>query len=1370
MSVKFELWGEHDFYKRLSLEEHAGRHRFWFDKEMLSDNFLLSRLDSAIANAGARYTPELNVELEISKTFEWIAKTDAFRREITRFSNNTKHEFGRCAMPVEASSLQVQFDNMSRLHHSLIELLTAISPIASQRIPSEEILRLAKECIRKAEELRERVVGIEIKEERPRPTDGSYRSSPKERLDWFHRDLGKLEQAIAEIDNFFGGLPGSVCNRPYLLVVGNAMTGKTHLACDIAKSRIARQLPTLLYLGEQFGEGEPWSQMIRLAGLRDISVDEFLGACNAAGQARESRILIIIDAINEGNGLLVWKKFLGGMLTQLERYPYVGLVLTVRTSYREAVVPDHLDKGNLSQIEHHGFRGKEYDATKKFFAHYSLEFPSTPLLEPEFSNPGFLKILCKSLQTKGLTRIPDGLDGTTALFEFLLNVLNEKFSSIELLDYNKKDNKVKKVVKLLAEQMIETGTEWIDQEKASPLVETICRSSGYEQSMLRQLVSEGVLSEDIFPNESGTGYRPVIRFAYQRLAHHQMAESFLERYVKPKKLSGSFTKRSRLGKLVSEFRFNSGLIDALSIHVPEKFGKELIEVVPYIRDRQSTKRAFIESLIWRNPSTIGDAALQYINSHLINDHWCRQELFNAFLTVAPKPAHPFNALRLHGFLKKFDMARRDALWSAYLQSVFRDNSSLDRLIDWSIDSHDKKHISDHSIDLTATSLAWFLTSSNRYLRDTATKALVVLLTPRPHLLEGLFLRFKDVNDLYVVERVLAVVYGCLMRNSDLRYLKRIAQTVYGSIFSKGRPLTHVLVRDYARGIIELALSKGLTIAGDMAKVRPPYKSKWRMKVWSDKKIKNDSEWEGYWSIHHSVLYNFHQMPGDFGKYIINPTLDDFGNQRLGSRRRISKRERYENFIAGLSKTQKKEWDNLQQERFLLSIPLLDKLMEGTSTPRLKTESISPKEDNKPNTEQIFIKKLSSSQKNVYSRFVRSFQDYSDRLENSFGTSLAQKWIFQRVIEMGWTPELFKEFERYSAGGYDRGPHKAERVGKKYQWIALHELLALVSDNFVYFDDRFSGKLGRFEGPWQIYRRDIDPSYVQVSYRSPGEKTHPWWIGVKRDEWADGTHEQWMASSADIPTPERLISVSNPSDGSRWFLMEAMIDWDEPIEPGQDRYSIPRRQIWYMLKSYFVRKRDVNRLYTWAIKQRFMGRWMPESHYPTDVFLGEFFWAPSFMYYDKPTRSRRDWIEGEDSRIPMPILITTDQYFQETGYDCSLEESAQVMLPAKQIVESMRLTWNGTEGHWFDSAGHLVAYDPAVHHDGPHCLLFEQSRLRKFLNDNNLDILWTVLGEKRMIGGNGRGNSAGFSEISGAYSLTRTAIKGKINFKHYKKRQ
>lgn len=92
------------------------------------------------------------------------------------------------------------------------------------------------------------------------------------------------------------------------------------------------------------------------------------------------------------------------------------------------------------------------------------------------------------------------------------------------------------------------------------------------------------------------------------------------------------------------------------------------------------------------------------------------------------------------------MADRDALWSIFLHSEWHNQRAVKRLIDWTWGESDKTNLPESVVQLTGIALAWFLTSSNRFLRDRATKALVKLFENRLIAFRQLLLQFWTVDD------------------------------------------------------------------------------------------------------------------------------------------------------------------------------------------------------------------------------------------------------------------------------------------------------------------------------------------------------------------------------------------------------------------------------------------------------------------------------------------------------------------------------------------------------------------------------------------------------------------------------------------------
>ena len=77
------------------------------------------------------------------------------------------------------------------------------------------------------------------------------------------------------------------------------------------------------------------------------------------------------------------------------------------------------------------------------------------------------------------------------------------------------------------------------------------------------------------------------------------------------------------------------------------------------------------------------------------------------------------------------MAERDAWWSTFLHHEIGKQRAVDRLVDWAWKHSQDTLYDEKVVRLAGTTLAWFLTSSNRKLRYCATKGLVRLYDDRP---------------------------------------------------------------------------------------------------------------------------------------------------------------------------------------------------------------------------------------------------------------------------------------------------------------------------------------------------------------------------------------------------------------------------------------------------------------------------------------------------------------------------------------------------------------------------------------------------------------------------------------------------------------
>jgi len=954
-------------------------------------------------------------------------------------------------------------------------------------------------------------------------------------------------------------------------------------------------------------------------------------------------------------------------------------VVSVRNSFVDLIAPSsEIEKEVVTRIEHNGFSDLEYEASKEFFRYYKILQPSSPLLNPEFQNPLFLKFYCQTLHNRGLTEIPSGYQGITAIIDFFLESIDFKLSAPSELYYDIKKRLVSKAVQEILRKMVEEGTDYVDYIVASNIIDDIFRNSCTNQEpFLKRLISEGVFNVDLSWDEKNQA-NDVIYFAYQLFQDHLTVSMLLDRYLDVVNPTEAF-KSGKLFELIknpSSASYNQNIVDALSIQLPERTGIELYEVAEHVAKYEPIALGFINSLIWRKENTIKENVLTYVNEVLTR----REFLFSRFLDVtistSMKEDHFFNAERLHGFLAKFGMPVRDKIWTIWLQNKFGPDSetnAVKRLIDWSWNEDDKIHISDRAIELGCVALIWFFTSSNRYLRDGATKGLICLLQDRQQLVLPLLERFKSVNDPYVLERIYAAVYGSAIRSKSDDNLPEICKGIYEYIFSQDLVYPHFLLRDYARETIEYGFHRGYTFGFEMDSVRPAYKSEPLPKSLPtndeiDGKYKPSGDSGNYGRENWGATAIFSSMTteygrggnyGDFGRYVFGYAFDDF----------------------------------------------------------------------------------------------------------EINADLLSNYAIQRVFEMGYDPVLFSKFDSDQSSGRSGG--YKERIGKKYQWIAFFELLARVSDQaeLLATTGGYNGKQTEFQGPWYPDERDIDPTSVIKRTVQDGSETNivSWMSPVQYTNWS-GDYKNWIRMSSDLPDPTKIIEITD-TEGIQWLVLETHPVWNENSDIFKDRWEQVKGTLWYQIRSYLVSNTDLPNFKN-KLKEIFYRGSMPEARNNSTIFSREYHWSPAYEFFLNPYYNGEQWIVVNESKKGAKIgkvYRTTEYYNWEKGRDFSKESTIGFYKPTKMIREALEMCYSRVEGEFVNIEGQKLCFDPSVTTRCISSLLIRKDKLSIFLQENNLSLIWGVVGEKQVSARTwAKGEYPGRMNIWGLFSLENDIVNGKLS--------
>ena len=1379
MNVKFVWWGASELIERLSQPEHIGRLFFWFDERYFDGAWYDDSLKEAISAAGPRYTPEIHVDLPIARDLELFGRTDAAVDSIKAIARDVRRDFRNVILSREEEEElrgNVELDDLLKSRDAVLGAFASLSPEPIGELPIAKIVKRIEAAITECSKLEEPLEkhSREHGSQRQETDDRSpYRTNPFR--DVLHRVISLRYRLKVSCDSLEHA--DKIANGRVIILKGDAGTGKTHLLCDVARSRVEDDAATVLLMGQRFtGSTEPWTQALQLLDMpREATAGQFVGALEASAQVANRRALLIIDAVNEGRGQAIWPDHLSAFLSRIEKPPWIGVILSVRSSYEESVIPDDVRERAVS-VTHTGFRGHEYDAVRTFAEHYGIEFPSTPIMHPEFQNPLLLKIIFEGLEGAGERIIPRGFSGVTKTFNLYLAVVNRRLA--RNLDYNPNDNLVRRSLEKVAERMLEIDPtiRWLPWQHAEELVNGLLPGRGFSTSLYRGLIEEGVLAKDMAWGEGESD--EVVLFAYERFSDYMIADFLLRKHLDASNPQAAFGEGGGLAFVSDKSTYTpAGILEAMCVQVPERTGMELVRLAPsLLDDAWRTGDAFLQSIVWRDPDAFSDDTRKVLNELIKKG--AVGDVFGALLTVATIPGHYFNADALDRTLRRCTMPDRDAWWSVYLHRAWQNEPGpVHRLIDWASGISTDDEIEDEVVDLASTALAWMFSTPNRFLRDKATKALVSLLTGRLNATVRILNRFDDVDDPYVRERVYAAAYGVAMRSQEAAEIAKLGSAVYKNIFASGNPPAHILLRDYARGVVERALhlSENIAIDGDL--LRPPYKSVWPH-IPDDAEIERltpswnneASDWGHQEWARNSIRASAMGF-GDFSRYIIGADFNSsrssrWLNLRLDEDRWQSPDDRLQALLRNMNDSERQVWEEFTEKESEIARRYFSEFLNSMTKDEHDSEVISPHDERECQVRIARTEVLSLMTKAIRSELESIWQAQSEGFPG-FDLSIIQRYIIERVFDLGWTVKRFGDFDGMSIRDEGRMGRKAERMGKKYQWIAYHEILAYMADNYQYSPE-YKGNGEMFQGAWQELRRDIDPSCLLAS-KPGGTGWHgqnvSWWAQTAYKDWKeDASHQAWLDAQSDFPQIEELLRAVHPDDATEWLIADGSFHWEQPHSADVEPYDNPRRQMWIGCQAYFIRAGDADSFAEWAKGVDFWGRWMPEplGVYSSTIFLGEYAWSPAFKYFIDSLDSDYDgegWSEAR-GKCPVPLVPASFRYSAEGGdFDCSIDDGYSLALPPENFVKALGLKWTGNGADFIDEQGRIVTFDPTAYEDGADVLLIREDALKRFLKEDDIALCWTIVGEKMVAGLNhANQDSIRFRKMTGACILTKEGVK------------
>lgn len=982
-----------------------------------------------------------------------------------------------------------------------------------------------------------------------------------------------------------------------IIITGFAGIGKSHLIGDIIAHRKIKHEPSILLLGQHFTTAtDPLSQIKDLLDIR-CRKERLLQQLNNYGKRNGKPVVIFIDAINEGAGDELWNNFLTDLITELNKHKYLRLVISFRISNRKNWFYDLAHDPNNAVYHHKGFKGHEREACEYIFTSFGLDQPLWPVYGEEFSNPLFLIKYCRNHERSGLPLVFEDFWTTIKQYCVATNhELSNKFG------YNEAQDLVTGAMRAVAELMVNSNSRWrLEYETVMAKLTNVAQYTRQPKEFFDLLIDEGLLRTEQY---KGKAY---VSYGYERIGDYFIAENLVNTTISDKWLAPQW----------------GDLDEALSVIVPSLKQVELIELVKK-DDREQAFHSFINSAAWRDSfCDKGHDMIEYLNS--IKDY---HSLFNLILSRPFRSDNYANGESLYNLLWNISMAKRDEIWTIYISEEWDKGKLLMNLARWGCEAAGDtiESLSDNIAKACTETLIWSFSSTWRTLRDTATHALVNILAKHNSLILPILKKFNGINDPYIDERLWCSVYGAILLMEDPRVACSVAEWVYQNIFVTRQVAENILVRDYTRNIVVYAQTKGLVIDIDRKLINVPFTNGSLPKILSYKDIeaKYDRDWQtvaenerkeylsqnailSSMATEHSLRTS---MYGDFGRYVFQSNIDDFGED----------------------------------------------------------------------------------------------------------VELMSNWGIQMIFEeYGYNAKIFSNFD-YSVSNHDRSHAIIERIGKKYQWIAMYRIMARLMDRYPEnnWEEEWSDPIRN--------ARNIDPTIY------PGRKAlhkNSKYEGPKYNITKPENDIKWLKAWKSMPKMKEHL-IYRDGDGTEWINL---FSYNTIIHRPNNNKSL-KRDLWTFIQAYITEKDNLATICKNINKYGIQGRSFHENREVYGIFSREFFWSD---VYNEAIR------EDNYCKIPFSIghmefdnILIEPAYLQyqlSSDSDSSFDDSISMLIPNECLYNGLCLHYSKEDGVWVNEYDEIIVLDNSVYSNGHRALLVRKDVLQKYLNQNNKCIFWPILNER-----------------------------------------
>ncbi len=1181
----------------------------YFGLDSLDDKWFQRNIELSLENLGRRYNSLFNVDTEAQRNISLFLREAAGILEVNSKKNDLISKLKDLRWRCDGK-YKTEVASLTKWAKSLadVEIKDFCQALDWKR-------HFENDCNETFTKLKSRLSAIQEELKKYSYENPEYKSLRNEEF-----EVERILSVVSCLE--FSRIETTMINCRIAIITGEMGTGKSQLLATAAKRMVENGRPALLLLGQTFISDESIESQImqNLEGMSSgQSFESLISVMDEKGELVGEDAIIFIDAINESKSRDAWKNGINRIIATLEQYSHVKLVISLRTGFEELTlsqsVLDKKNSGDIAMIRHTGLADESPMRIYEFLSNCGIPFSPEYYLHSEMTNPLFLTWFCNTYsgEEQGLLTLIDNVLKQADKEGSKGAGLSEPVGILKPLIYEMLDASSSGV---LTKQELLGLSAWNTYGVVNKIgyLNAIERA-GVLTSFVRELEEKYYIGYNLLED-----YLKAARIVDREQSKEKIIE-YCERILFDIDEEGN----------IKNYGNESVFAMVASLYAMEH-GEELVELIDKVRDDWDKDRLiddYYSSFIWRSSHITYDKFFELINKYPAD----RRKVWGVFIENSVKEKSELNALGLTRLLNRYHLNRRDLLWTTVIND-FDENNRMISLAHYIEKGNTLDGLSDNKAYLLSVTFAWMLSSSNRNLRDRVSKAMIEILKEHFSVSKRLLELFKDVNDPYIIQRLYGIVFGAVMKrkSEEKAAFKELAQWVYKEVFDKEMVYPDILLRDYARLIVERFAREYSEDLENIIieKTKPPYKSEPIPIVDEVDYGAEEYRERGLWPLLFSMSFDMKVkgvgMYGDFGRYVFQSALGHFMDLDIA---------------------------------------------------------------------------------NIY--------------------YYAMQYILN---DLGYDPEYFADYDKHRNSYSRHHVKRIERIGKKYQWITMYNILARVSDTHNIKSWDWNDKIGiAYEGPWDPYVRDFDPTLnikihvkdgmPQITVPEYGEESFCDIDASENDisKWILGEDKMFQ------DFPERFIHKDGM--GKEWVSL--YLYQENMFRPEVEEYSVSgfpkgEQHVWTIAAMYILPEAKTKYKEQDLIDSGFIRHSSNGTRDCYSLFSREYAWSPGYN-----AEFREYAYDDDESDIKaFPAAIN---FLWEEEYDASQEEATSFAIPAGQIIQEMQLYEKEIDGVYYRNE-EIVALDLSLMGNEHTEIIIRRDVLNEYIKKTGVQVFWTVVGEKQ----------------------------------------